>query len=87
MPFADVFAKYPQWGIPLFGSISDKGRQGLVKGASQRPAGGESLMEVPGSEGAGCPPPVGAAIMDVDQGRPLPLPWNQKGQQDVVCLC
>ncbi|KAI4585144.1 hypothetical protein MJG53_006678 [Ovis ammon polii x Ovis aries] len=35
----DAFAKYPQWGIPLFGPISDKGRQGLVKGASQGPAG------------------------------------------------
>lgn len=87
MPFADIFAKYPQWGIPLFGPISDKGRQGPVKGASQGPAGGERLMEVPGSEGAGCSPPADAAIMDVDQGRPLPLPWNQKGQQDVVCLC
>ena len=46
MPFADIFAKYPQWGIPLFGPISDKGRQGPVKGASQGPAGGERLMEV-----------------------------------------
>lgn len=55
MPFADIFAKYPQWGIPLFGPISDKGRQGPVKGASQGPAGGERLMEVLEVKGLGAP--------------------------------